>query len=906
MGLTSSARTGSSSTPATSTDSSRFSTPTPSRQPSPPPQVPQVSEPSMVDESRGNAALDRSFLDANVDELLRQMTTDEKISLLSGKNWWETATIPRLNVPSVKVTDGPNGARGSSFFKMTKASAIPSATCLASSFSTDLITEAGTLLAEEARARGAVCLLAPTINIQRSPLGGRAFESFSEDPTLSGRLAAAYIKGLQGAGVSACIKHFVCNDQEHERNGEDSVIGERALREIYLRPFQIAQREAGPWAMMTAYNKVNGTHVSESKALIWDLLRTEWGYDGLVMSDWYGTYSVSESVQAGLSLEMPGPTIWRQQRMLNHLIMSHKLAVRDIDGRAREVLSWAQKLARLNPELVYAVPTPERTRDSAEDHASDAKLLRRLAGEGVVLLKNDGALPIREGRVAVIGPNAKTRVISGGGSATLRPLWSVNAWEGMVENKPAAVELSYSLGLQGAKFLPMLDECFTTLDGRPGFDLLHYAIDANGEVAHEPAVTDTHDVSDMFLADFRHPRLGAHYVTEVQARFTSPITGRYEFGLTVTGQGWLYVDEQLVIDNASKQTMGGKFFGNGTIEEKGTVPVEKGKSYTLRVVHDSRRPGKAAVAGTPFIVKGIRIGAFPLVDARQAIEDAVATARAADSVVLVVGLNADYESEGFDRHTLALPLASDELIARVADANPNTVVVVQAGSAVSMPWADKVAGIVQCWYGGNEAGNGIADVVYGLRNPSGRLPLSFPKRECDIAAALNFKSARTKVHYAEGIWIGYRHHNARGIAPLFPFGRGLSYTSFKYSHLGISVDKGTEWTATARVTVTNTGKVTGDHSVHFYTAPPAESPTGLRHPEVALQAFTKVYGLAPGKSATVEVKLDKYAISHWDEYDGTWKVEVGEWALKIGEDAQTMVVEVPFTIDSEMAWTKFV
>ncbi|BEJ10876.1 hypothetical protein CspHIS471_0102980 [Cutaneotrichosporon sp. HIS471] len=858
----------------------------------------------MTDEIKGNAALDRSFLDANVDELLHQMTIDEKISLLAGKNWWETASISRLNVPSVKVTDGPNGARGASFFKMTKASAIPSATCLASSFSTDLISEAGGLLAEEAKARGAVCLLAPTINIQRSPLGGRAFESFSEDPTLSGRIASAYINGLQGAGVSACIKHFVGNDQEHERNGEDSIIGDRALREVYLRPFQIAQREAEPWAMMTAYNKVNGTHVSENKALLQDLLRKEWGYDGLVMSDWYGTYSVSESIEAGLSLEMPGPTIWRQPRMLNHLIMSHKLDPRAIDARAHEVLTWAQKLARLNPDIVYAVPTPERTRDSADERASDAKLLRRLAGEGVVLLKNDGVLPIREGRVAVIGPNAKTRVISGGGSAALRPLWSVNAWEGMVENKPNNIELSYSLGLQGAKYLPMLDECFTTLDGKRGFDLLHYSIDANGEVAHEPTVVDTHDVSDMFLADFRHPRLGPHYVSEVRAKFTSPITGRYEFGLTVTGQGWLYVDDELIIDNATKQTLGSKFFGNGTIEEKGRVAVEKGKTYTLRVVHDSRRPVPRTVAGTPFIVKGIRIGAFPLVNAHQAMDDAVKAARAADSVVLVAGLNADYESEGFDRPTLGLPLASDELITRVAEANPNTVVVVQAGSAVSMPWADKVAGIVQAWYGGNEAGNGIADVVYGIRNPSGRLPLSFPKRESDIAAALNFKSARTKVHYSEGIWVGYKHHNARGIEPLFPFGRGLSYTSFKYSDLAIDVKKGDEWTAAGRVTVTNTGQVAGDHSVHFYTAPPPESPTGLRHPEVSLQAFAKVYDLAPGKSTTVEVKLDKYAISHWDEYDSTWKAEVGEWALKVGEDAQTMVAEVPFTIDNEMAWDK--
>lgn len=660
---------------------------------------------------------------------------------------------------------------------------------------------------------------------------------------------------------------------------------------------------------MTAYNKVNGTHVSENKALLQDLLRKEWGYEGLIMSDWYGTYSVSEALDAGLSLEMPGGTLWRQPRMVQHLLMSHKLDPRVIDARAREVLAWAQKLTKLNPELVYAAPTPERTRDSKEERASDAKILRRLAGEGVVLLKNEeNALPIREGKVAVIGPNAKTRVISGGGSALLRPLWAVSAWEGLEGNKPDGVDLSYSLGLQGAKFLPMLDENFTTMDGKPGFDLLHYAIDNKGNVSPQATVRDVHDVSDMFLADFRHPALGLHYTTEVQAKFTSPITGQYEFGLVVTGQGWLYVDDKLVIDNSKKQTMGSRFFGNGTIEFKGSVAVEKGKTYSVRVVHDSRLPlERAAASGTPFVVKGVRIGAFPLIDAAQAIEEAVECARKADKVVLVAGLNADWESEGYDRPTLSLPLASDELITRVAEANPNTVVVVQSGSAVSMPWLDKVKGVVQAWYGGNEAGNGIADVIYGTRNPSGRLPLSFPKREQDIAAALNFKSARTKVHYDEGIWVGYRHHNARGITPLFSFGHGLSYSSFEYSTLSIDVAKSTnkdEWAATARVTVTNTGKVAGDHSVHFYTAPPPESPTGLCHPEVTLQAFTKVYDLQPGESRAVEVALDKYAISHWDEYDGTWKAEVGEWALKVGVDAQTMVAEVPFSVNDEMPWAK--
>lgn len=456
------------------------------------------------------------------------------------------------------------------------ASAIPSETCLGASFSTTLVKEAGELLAEEAKARGAVCLLAPTINIQRSPLGGRAFESFSEDPTLSGTLAGSYVNGLQGRGVSSCIKHFVANDQEHERNGEDSIIAPRPLRELYLRPFQIAQKEAEPQAMMSSYNKLNGTHCSENSWLLTDLLRKEWGYKGMVMSDWYGTYSVSDAINAGLALEMPGPTEWRKIQMVRHLITSHKIDKRTIDDRAREVLQWVQKLAKANPDLVYTAIGPERTRGSPEERASDAKTLRRLAGEGIVLLKNDKAvLPVKEGSVAVIGPNAKTSVISGGGSAEIRALWSVTPWDGMQANKPDSVDLSYSLGMIGSKFLPQLQ--VTTMDGKPGFDLLHFAIDKDGIVGDSPVVRDVHDVSDMFLGDFRHPNLGANFVTELHAQFTAPSTGKYEFGLVVSGQGWVYLDDKLVIDNSKNQTMGSKYFGNGTIEEKGTIDVVEGK-----------------------------------------------------------------------------------------------------------------------------------------------------------------------------------------------------------------------------------------------------------------------------------------------------------------------------------------
>lgn len=419
-----------------------------------------------------------------------------------------THAIPRLQVPSVKVTDGPNGARGASFFKRTPASAIPNATCLGASWSTPLIEEAGTLLAAEAKARGAIALLAPTINIQRSPLGGRAFESFSEDPTLSGMIAAAYVNGLQNNGVCSVIKHFVANDQEHERNGQDSIVAPRPLREIYLRCFQIAEKHSRPGAYMTAYNKLNGVHCPEDKWLMQDLLRGEWGFKGLTVSDWYGTYSVDLSINNGLSLEMPGPATWRQDGMVKHLIGAHKIDVRDINARVTEVLEFAQRWTKASPDIVYHAPG-ERTRLEDKDH--DAEILRRLAGEGAVLLKNDGGvLPVKSGKVAIIGPNAKARVITGGGSASLRPLWSVSPWEGLVANKPSGVDLSYALGCVASKFLPPLDECFTSLDGKPGFDIWHYPIKDDGTIDPVPAIKDHHGESDMFMADFFSPKREWH------------------------------------------------------------------------------------------------------------------------------------------------------------------------------------------------------------------------------------------------------------------------------------------------------------------------------------------------------------------------------------------------------------
>ncbi|KEZ45039.1 putative beta-glucosidase I [Scedosporium apiospermum] len=856
-----------------------------------------------------NTGMDRSFLTASVEDLVRHMSLTEKVAFIAGEDWWRTVALRRLNIPSVKVTDGPNGARGQSFSKMTPAVVLPDATCLAATFSQALASDAGRLLAAEAKARSSVCLLAPTVIICRSPLGGRAFESFSEDPTLSGIVASEYIKALQAEGISATIKHFVANDQEHERMGQDSIIGPRALREIYLRPFQIAQARASPWSYMASYNKLNGTHCSEHDWLLKQLLRTEWGFDGLVISDWMGTYSVAEAINAGLDLEMPGKPRWRQLQLVRQSINAHKILPETLDERVTTVLKWVQKLASLNPDIVYGQDDSiEWTRK--EHQEADAALVRRIGNEGIVLLKNEqSTLPIRQGKVAVIGPNAKNAVIMGGGSARLRPAWCVSPWQGLVDNKPDRVELSYTLGCKGSKFLPILGEEFTSMDGAtPGFDILHYAI-IGGRQASRPAVSEVWKNSDIMLADFHHPDLGEDYFTEIRALFTASITGDWQFEVSVTGQAWLYLDDELVADLSKGQKRTSSFFGNGGNGTIITVPVTKDKVYRFRLVHDSRKPPLAPGQDSqPLQLIGIKLGSLPVIDEDQTIDKAVELARASDVAVLVVGLDQDWESESYDRPNLSLPLRLNDLVHRVATEAPDTkmVVVLQTGSAVSMPWLKHVDSVIWPWYGGNEAGNAIADIVYGKVNPSGRLPISLPKRELDIAANLNFKSARTKTYYEEGIWVGYRHFNARGIDPMYPFGHGLSYTTFEYSELTVSASASalpSSWRINVSTKVTNTGSVPGAHSVHFYTTPPPPTSNSLIHPEVTLQAFAKTAVLSPGHSETVSIEMDKYAISHWDELTSSWRAEPGQWQVQIGRDAQTMCAKESFTVPPGFQWT---
>ncbi|KAI0262966.1 glycoside hydrolase family 3 protein [Gloeopeniophorella convolvens] len=841
------------------------------------------------------------FLDADVADVVKKLKLDEKIALLAGPDWWNTFPVERLDVPAIRMSDGPNGVRGSSHFLPTPAQCIPCATLLAATFDEDLVRQVGAFLAEEVKIKSSVILLAPTCNIQRSPLGGRAFESFSEDPHLSGTLAAAYVTGLQNNGVAATIKHFVANDQEHERTAADSVMSDRALREIYLYPFMLAQKIAKPWAYMTSYGRIGEVHCSENPELLQTILRDEWKFDGVVISDWHGTYGTSEALNAGLDLEMPGPPRWRTPNLIYHSLSSQKLFTHTIDERVTSLLTFVQKLARRNPKIAYGDGV-ERSRDSPELRA----FARKLAANGVVLLKNDGAvLPLtqkRTKRIAVIGPNARGRVISGGGSAALKPTYVVTPWEGIKANAPKGVEVSYAVGCYAHKYLPTLENELTTPDGQSGWLCTFYAHDENGNPDRAVADFVVQDTR-IKLNDFLPEGLTETWTIKLTGRLAVDKTAPFELGLTVAGRAKLYINGKLTIDNWTKQTPGDFFYGQGTIEEKAVVNLKAGNPIDVLVEYTNTDPPGSEVRdlSQPALMRGVRLGGAEKIDPTQAIQDAVDLASQSDAVVIVGGLTPEWESEGFDRPSLDLPGLQDELITKVSKANARTVVVLQVGSAVSMPWVNSAAAIVQAWYQGNEVGNAIADVLFGKVNPSGRLPLTFPVRIEDVPAYPNLYSEHGQIHYREDLFVGYKHYQVRDIHPLFPFGHGLSYTSFEFSDLVVS-DPSTNdesFTVDVSVTVKNTGGLVGSEVVQLYVSYPD---VGVTTPALQLRGFAKARDLRPGEARTVNIKLDRYAVSFWDTQKRAWAVRKGAYGVFVGHSSNDLPLEGKIDVAKTFRW----
>lgn len=789
------------------------------------------------------------------------------------------------------MSDGPNGVRGITFFDGVPAACFPCGTALGATFDFDLLHDVGRLLGDEAKAKGAHILLGPTINIQRSPLGGRGFESFSEDPFLSGTLAGSYCLGVKEKNIIPTIKHFVCNDQEHERMAVDSILTDRALREIYLMPFMLAIKMSKPEAVMTAYNKVNGTHVSENHKII-DILRKDWDWQGLLMSDWYGTYTTSEALIAGLDLEMPGPTRWRTDA-LNHAVTSNKIKEHVVEDSVRAVLKTIK--------LASKSGIPENQKEGVRNYPKDRALLRRVAAESIVLLKNENStLPFDNSKtVAVIGPNSKVAAFCGGGSAALLPYYAVTPYEGVSKK---CERVRFAQGAYAHKELPKIGEKLRTPDGkRQGFRFRAYNQPLNcesREIIDERYLVD----SRVFLADYKNGKLTSDvFYVEMDATYTPEEDGLYDFGLAVHGTANLYIDDELLIDNTKDQVHGSVFFGSGTAEEIRSLKLNAGQSYKVHIefgtapTSDLESPGIVS-----FGYGGFRLGGCKRLNPEIAIADAVKLAKEVDQVVVFAGLNGDWESEGFDRPDMDLPDHSDELIKRVLEANPKAVIVNQSGTPVTMPWVDQAGAIVQAWYGGNETGNAIADVLFGDTNPCGKLSMSYPRLLSHNPAYLNYCSEGGRVLYGEDIYVGYRYYDKLELPPLFPFGYGLSYTTFDLSSLSVQPSSlKPETYMTVSVQVKNTGDRQGKEVVQVYVA---QGKPSIRRAVKELKGYAKVE-LAPGEEKRVSVEVEtKYACAFWEERRERWLVEKGHYKVLVGRSSQGPFLEGQFDIEKTFYW----
>jgi beta-glucosidase len=628
---------------------------------------------------------------------------------------------------------------------------------LAATWDKPLLRKAGKLLGDECIAKGAHCWLGPTINTPRSPLGGRGFESFSEDPHLSGALAASMILGCESTGVISAVKHFVGNDQEHERRAVDCLITQRALREVYLRPFQIVARDAKPGALMTSYNKVNGRHVADSTEMLQDLLRKEWKWDPLIVSDWYGTYTTIDAIDAGLDLEMPGVSRYRG-KYIESAQQARLLKQSTIDERARSVLKFAKKASQLKVSEV------EKGRDFPEDRA----LNRQVCANSIVLLKNANSilpLPKNISKIALIGSHVRLPAISGGGSASLLPYYTVSLYDAVSKLLPEA-SITHEVGAYAHQMLPAIKDSLQNA-------VINFYNDPI-TVSHRLLLGYENVASTSFqLMDYNAiPELNRSlFWGTLIGDFVPTTTGTWEFGLTVFGTANLYIDEELLIDNTTHQTRGTAFFGKGTTEKIGAKEMVAGTVYKLRLEFGSANTTRMETTGVVNFGGGaVHLGACLKMSSEDMVARAVRAAADADYTIICTGLNGEWESEGFDRPHMDLPPGVDDMISRVLDAAPNAVVVNQSGTPVTMPWVDKAAAVVQAWYAGNETGHGICDVLFGSVNPSAKLPLSWPISVKHNPAYLNYASVGGRVLYGEDVYVGYKFYEKTEKEVLFPFG----------------------------------------------------------------------------------------------------------------------------------------
>ncbi|MDI2132947.1 beta-glucosidase family protein [Yinghuangia seranimata] len=789
--------------------------------------------------------------------LVGRLTLEEKVRLVVGEDVWSLPALPGIGLRKIRMSDGPAGVRGVHMDERETSLLFPSPTAQAAAWDPEVARRVGFLMGAQARDKDIHVLLAPTVNMHRTPLGGRHFECYSEDPLLTSRIGVGFVEGVQSAGVAATMKHYVANDSENERFTYDVTVDERALRELYLAPFEAAVREARAWLVMSAYNSTNGHTMTENSRLQNDVLKGEWGFDGVVVSDWMAVRSTESAYLGGTDIAMPGPNgLWGDA--LVEAVREGRVDESVLDDKVTRILRLAARVGALGDTAPPdGVSTPEDARAQ----------LRAIAARAMVLLENpSGALPLDASqmrRVALIGPNAVRLSAQGGGSAHVTPDHVVGVPEALGEALGPGTELTVSQGVFTHRRLDFLPTAATTVPdtGEPGVLVEFRSTDGTLLDAERRRTSQVVVFPGIMPEGTATIVMKARVLPECDGVHLAEVAGSGDFAVRVDAAEYR-------ITLAGERDDPGAALMRPPLH-RFEVPANAGTPVDIEVTYGD---------GAELFIAALGIGwGSPRRAEDDELAAAVADAAAADVAVVVVGTTDDIESETFDRENLRLPGRSDELVARVAEANPNTIVVVNAGSPVLMPWRNDVAAVLWAWLPGQEGGAAVGDVLTGAVEPGGRLPTTHPADEADVPV-LSTQPVNGAHHYAESHTIGYRLWALRGAKPAYPFGHGLGYTDWAYERLDVSGDAASG--LTVNVEVRNTGVRDGREVVQVYLEPVSGELFGTPEP-IRLVGFAPVDADA-GDAVTVAVAVPQDVLARWSPEANGWEGPSGRYRVSVG------------------------
>ena len=808
-------------------------------------------------------------LHKKAEDILQQMTTNEKISLLSGKGVYNTQNIDRLGLSQLELWDGPNGVRSNS---NEQATAFPVGISMGATWNVELINELGIALGKESRAFGVEVLLGPTMNIIRTPLNGRAFETFSEDPYFNGEMASAYINGLQSEHVGSSVKHYIANNQEIRRMDVSANISERALREIYLPAYEKVISKSQPYTFMAAYNKINGVHATEQKYIMNDILRKEFGFEGVLLSDWGGVKSTVPSFKASLDLEMPGPGKY-YEKPLRKALKKGLVKEIEIDNAALRMIKLILKTSM------------GKSYNKSDVMVENKRIAKKVAEESIVLLKNENSiLPLNSNSIqtlAVVGPNANRSVIQGGGSARVTPAYSITPLQGIIENAAMNnIEVQYEKGVENHPSVPLMEKISlrTTKDSKEkGLKAEYYRSYNFSGTPYKKETDEELRIFGILDKDI----FGSVLWT---GEFIAEKNGKYRFSSNPgLGKARIYIDGKKISLNEKGPPVFGGVLPSAKI---GSIFLKAG-SYPIRIEY-SAKPNfllsfilKIVMPAMSDMLNKFRFLEIGCRLPEPDISSAVTLARNTDAVIIVVGSADNYETEGEDRPSMKLTGKQDKLIESILNVNDNTVVVMNTGSPIEMPWVSSCPAILQVWLPGQEGGNAISNILFGNVNPSGKLPVTFPIALEDNPS-YKYYPGNDEVEYSEGIYVGYRYYDTKNVAPLFPFGHGLSYTKFEYSNFNCPIEVSSLKNVELKFIIKNVGKTQGQEVVQCYVR---DVESRLERPIKELKAFYKL-NLLPGESKIVNLSLDKTSFSFFDDQINKWIVEPGKFEIMIGSSSK--------------------